>query len=105
MITFDEMSERVCDVCGKQTFGRAYLAIDPRKAQKRPTCWSYGHGDCLSPTLDYSIAESQIATPAQVQEWTQHVSRKGWFTNTDWEAMLRRLGFNEGKDYRPTKGG
>lgn len=95
------MSKPVCDVCGKETGGNGCIAINPAM----PGSWYYGHWQCQPARAEYAIEEYALQTPAQVREWTLHLSEKRWFVNTDWDALLRRLGLDEGKDYRPAKGG
>lgn len=40
----------------------------------------------------YEISSERIATWKQMAWWTAHLMAKNWFTDSDWDDLLRELG-------------
>jgi hypothetical protein len=105
-----------CSICEKPTtVATAVVEVDSSAASKNrheawdtygenissnvipythPVPWQWNHKKC-GPELGYWFDASRISNTRKAMGWTLHLSEKRWFPSTDWETLMRQLGYVE----------
>jgi len=69
----------------------------------RGLIWQVHHGKCDPDPHgdDYWIEVHRVRSPIDLLVWTSHLFDKGWFSLTEWPALLKRATRSMGVDLKP----
>lgn len=96
-ITYDEVHRAEADrkSWADRSNSENFMNWNPADALAQPQLglWKVECDACAGECIGaYWIDLRQAATPEAVAHWTEHLSRKTWFTATNWASLVASVG-------------